>query len=579
MPDLTLQAVLEFTTKNLAALEQAKTQVRGLEGQLKSLQTHQRLQQRAMADVGGAAQALGLNFAALQSGPLTLLATGLRSLLGIAGQVAKGLLLVGGVTAGVAAALGLGLAKKVLDITSAFEQYELQLTTLYQSSDRAKQTFAWIQEFAKPAPFGVGELTQATIFLEIYGLTAQKWLPLVANWAAATGRQVEDAAMAAGKAMVGESERMKEMGITSEQLLRAGARGGPGGGIAAQGAENRKALETALESVLSQRFAGAMQRAAGTLKQTLSTLSDTWNQFLYKIGQSGFFTTTVNALKGLQTQLDKMAEAGKFDRLAAALSKVLSYLSAVASDLVTRLPDWVNWAIGLFEGVKAWLDANGQTLWDAVQQGAKQLWATLAGGWEYVKGKLSEVSEGLIPSLERMAYDVSHNMLTVEQSVLKAAQAWREYGQYIEWAGLMLREMADPLFGVRGPSKAAQEREKGFWERATQADLVGEERQKAIRDRLREVEAVPVGSRIAAGRMATATERGARGGKSLGDYIREAQAEAERIYAAPTRQAAQAPTVNVNVNVQGSLIGDDFRTTVQEQVVDIFKGMGLSGVY
>jgi len=424
--DLALEAVIEFSAKNLAALTVAKTKIGELEKQLGSLQQTQgkttgswgglsdQLNNvgarsfsnltRSMSNAGVSVGQLGPRIANLATGlanaslVITALTEGvklatlpMRFVIKVIGEVVAALgrmtrqAIIGtgalGLIGGALAGLGLS---QIVKVNAEFESFGVQLETLYKSKDKAQAMLEWIRVMGEKTPFDVSGLTQAAVHLKAYGLEAQKWLPLVGDFAAGMQRPVEDAAMAVGKALVGETERLKEMAITSEQLIAAGAKKAPGGGIATQGRENRLALTGALEKVLTENFAGAMKRAGGTWRQMLSEMQDLWDSFMLALGKGGLFENVKRILSVFLATVGKIRDSGVFTKLGESLGKLSTGITDKIVGLIQKLPQALEWL--------------GKQ-WPRMAEGISSAWERLKAGmawvWERLPFWLATLVRGL----------------------------------------------------------------------------------------------------------------------------------------------------------------------------------------
>jgi len=193
------------------------------------------------------------------------------------------------------------MATAAVRSASMFEDLGVQLETLYRSKSKALEMRDWIVQFAAKTPFEIQGITQAAAQLEAYGLDAKHWLPLAGDMAAGMARDITDAAAAVAKATVGESERLKEMGISSRVLKEFGAHASAAGGLAATSAEDVKALTTAIEKVAKTRFEGGMARFSETLTGKVSNLSDAFTNLKATVGET--FLPTIKDV------VDKVTEA------------------------------------------------------------------------------------------------------------------------------------------------------------------------------------------------------------------------------------------------------------------------------
>lgn len=193
-------------------------------------------------------------------------------------EMLKWILLVG---AGASAML----LRSSINAAAQMEGYLAKLTTALKSTAAAQKMLDWSKAFAAKTPFAVDEVVDASVRLEMYGLGARKWLPLVGDLAGAMGKRVTDAVEAVADAVSGGGmERLKEFAITSTRLKGAGWTG------SYQTAEGIKTLTLALEKLITENYGGGMDKLSKTAVGALSNFGDQINQLKVEIGQ-GFMPT------------------------------------------------------------------------------------------------------------------------------------------------------------------------------------------------------------------------------------------------------------------------------------------------
>lgn len=155
----------------------------------------------------------------------------------------------------------MGAAGAGLGFKEAFslETYKAQLETATGSTEKAAELMKNAIAMANKTPFEGGELVEATAMLEAMGMDSKKWLTYAGNMAGATGKDIMQATEAIIDAQAGEWERMKEFGI-----------------------KGVKDMDT-LVKVMDKRFAGGMEKLAGTTKGLWSTVTGVTKNSLAKI--------------------------------------------------------------------------------------------------------------------------------------------------------------------------------------------------------------------------------------------------------------------------------------------------------
>ncbi|MDD5406015.1 MAG: tape measure protein [Sulfurovaceae bacterium] len=203
------------------------------------------------------------------------------------------------------AAAGLWVVKQGIDLATAavasfvdtaaqFEQFETTLTSITGSSEQAKQSMKWIQDFAAQTPFNIDKVTEAFVKMKAYGLDPQDGtLKALGNTAAAMGKDIVDAVEAMADAVTGENERLKEFGIKASQAGQKVAyswadSSGKMRNISI--ANNKDIIQSTLTAIFNEKYAGAMEAQSKTWKGMVSNLEDTWTIFKKDVMNEGLFT-------------------------------------------------------------------------------------------------------------------------------------------------------------------------------------------------------------------------------------------------------------------------------------------------
>lgn len=157
--------------------------------------------------------------------------------------------------------VAMGAAGAAMGFKEAFdlETYKAQLETATGSTEKAAELMKNAIAMANKTPFEGGELVEATAMLEAMGMDSKKWLTYAGNMAGATGKDIMQATEAIIDAQAGEWERMKEFGI--------------------KGVDNMDDLV----QIMNKRFAGGMEKLAGTTKGLWSTVTGVTKNSLAKI--------------------------------------------------------------------------------------------------------------------------------------------------------------------------------------------------------------------------------------------------------------------------------------------------------
>lgn len=238
------------------------------------------------------------------------------------------------------AALGGGLAfavKKVVDVSAEFEKYRTILETIEGSSEKARQSMDWVQDFAVKTPFELAQVTDAFVKLKAYGIDPQAGaLDAAGNAAAAMGKDVMQAVEALADAMTGENERLKEFGIKAskqgDQIVYTWTENGKTMAAKAK-ASSKEQIESVIKGIWNRRYGGAMDKLSGTWTGIWSNLMDQVTKFQKMIGDAGIFESLKGEMQGILKLIDQWEADGTLKRVA----------QEISDGLVTTLKEVVQW--------------------------------------------------------------------------------------------------------------------------------------------------------------------------------------------------------------------------------------------
>jgi len=185
------------------------------------------------------------------------------------------------------------LASSAVITTAKFEQFNTVLRTIEGSSEKAEQSMAWIQDFAKTTPFELDKVTQSFVSLRAFGLNpTDGLLRTLGDTASAMGKDIQQAVEAIADAVVGENERLKEFGIRasrSAEETRFSWTNASGQAREAIVANNSEVIESTLEAIFNSKYEGAMAQQSKTWNGMISNMKDSWTIFTTEILDAGLF--------------------------------------------------------------------------------------------------------------------------------------------------------------------------------------------------------------------------------------------------------------------------------------------------
>lgn len=424
--------------------------------------------------VGSIVRTLGGVFKSL----VGIVAKSVGSVVSLTGQMVGGILSTvadlgkqGAVVFAAASAGAAFLLGKMVLVSSEFEVMAAKMEVAMKGGPAGTAMMQWAEQFAALTPFNVPDIVDATVKLQMYGLSARKWLPLIGDMAGAMGRDVTDAVEAIADGVFGEMERLKEFGISSRTLLQFGATpvgGGGGGGPRIQGfgvdqflpgkggggaklsTQDRPALEKALLATMAAKFGGGMEKFSQTLRGMISNIEDSFIVAFRDIGNmlmpmikeewlpriktfgDGFGELVKPAITALIPLLrvvgNLMLGLGPFltDKLPSvvlalqrSIPRLLPFISRIGEQLRTVL----GWVIdnlvrngpAAFEGLIKGITWLGDRLVEAlpkIEAWGQAFWVHVTGAWDKLKPKVKQLWDALKTGLAGVDWDEAVEKMT-----------------------------------------------------------------------------------------------------------------------------------------------------------------------
>lgn len=258
--------------------------------------------------------------------------------------------------AAAATAIGAGVGKLGIDavkVGSTFEDLSATLETIEGSSDKAKQSLAWIQDFATKTPYDLQQVSEAFVRLKANGLEPQEGLlRSIGDASSAMGKSLMDGVEAIADAVRGENERLKELGITAkvagEKVTYSWSQNGKT--MTKTVKKDAAEIQAALQGIFDSRFLGAMEKRSTTFSGIVANLGDMWTNFLLRISDAGLLKWVKTQFKTVLDTIQTMVDDGTLDALAKKISETLvetgEAVKALFADFsVADIADFVSGAL------------------------------------------------------------------------------------------------------------------------------------------------------------------------------------------------------------------------------------------
>lgn len=223
-----------------------------------------------------------------------------------------GLLATAGLAIGFGAAAYFGVKAN-----SDTEQFLATMTRLTGSTEKAKQELQKLKEFAKSTPFEMADLKQGELIMRAVGLETDRWRETIGDTAAAwksAGKSYMDVVQAIADAQTGELERLKEFGITKQQIIDHGNKIMRGKELVNNKGQitDTKAFNTVLLDLMKQRYGGMMKVQSQTFSGMMSNIKDFATGALEVLSKPLFDRLNAGA-KSAMSSLENLQNSGTLD--------------------------------------------------------------------------------------------------------------------------------------------------------------------------------------------------------------------------------------------------------------------------
>lgn len=251
------------------------------------------------------------------------------------------------------------------------ETYQNTLSVVLGSQEKAVDQLQWATTFAAQTPFEIPQIVEATTKMASYGMEAKDTLGIVGDMASVMGKDLMQAIEAVADAQTGEVERLKEFGITKDQIAAQATAMGKAAIDSKGSISDQKAFNAALFAIMEKRFKGGMDLQSKTFKGMLSNASDFASGIGRKLGQP-IFEGFKAQLGNLLDILNNLQANGTID---AWINNIQQGFAAFGNVLAIVLPPLIQFSpviLGLVGGFIAYqktvmIVAAVTKLWAAAQ--------------------------------------------------------------------------------------------------------------------------------------------------------------------------------------------------------------------
>lgn len=274
-------------------------------------------------------------------------------------------LLISGVAGAAGTLMGVLSGKSAIEAAQHYGSLRRALENVYRDAAVADQKLEQFKRQALDLPAGIEEIVRLDVALNRFGLSTEKWLPLLVEWREATkilGTDLESLTFALARLTQGGAGAQRafmtilQSGVTKKELAEYGVMFNEETGKLLSSSEQTFA---GIERLIKEKFGGSIERAQNTFGDAVQDMKDLWTEFMALIGKP-----VANALKKdireLANWFVEMKNNGKLEQWANNIASAFIQVYDWAEKLGKKLLEIAQW---LYEEVK-WFDKNVAPLED-----------------------------------------------------------------------------------------------------------------------------------------------------------------------------------------------------------------------
>ena len=349
---------------------------------------------------------------------------GLKNLGSIA---SKGMSVLAGAVAGVATAMGTGIALGV-KYNASIEQYQTSFEVMTGSADKAAEVIERLKKVGAETPFELPELADTTQLLMNYGFTADDAMDkmmMLGDISQGSADKMSRIATAygqmssAGKVSLEDVKQMIEAGFNPLQEISEST--GESMASISEGTLSVDEITASMERATSEggKYFQSMEKQSQTVNGLISTLKDNAQQLLGEVVKpisesmaKELLPSAINALEQLTTAF----QTEGVDGLIQAGGQILSNLLLGISQ---KIPTAITTAVGVITtfidnitaNIPQFLSAGGQII-SSILSGMMQLLPSIGTFAITLVTQLYEQITAQAPVLLQKGYELLNNLIT-----------------------------------------------------------------------------------------------------------------------------------------------------------------------
>lgn len=311
-------------------------------------------------------------------------------------------------------AIGAKITQWALTASGDMEMLQAQLETVMTSTEEAADALQESLNFSVKTPFKPDEIVQTRILLESVGVSGGEAVEAVAEAAGAMNRNITDVATAV---MSMETEPLRRLGIGLTRNAGEFAftfKNKLGEAVTATASSFEEAQGKVLD-IFMEKFAGGVEKMAGTWDGLKSTLSGVKDLFFADLGD-GFMPQAKQIVQDMIDLLNAGIDSGKIKEMGETIGQ---WIQKVRDDAVTVLEQ-----IKSLDDVKTVLEVAAGWLKDKLIEGGTIVANKLAEVAPVIGSKISEAMGNYIAAEKEGEKRASQEMFGTDAPSVFSKAYW-----------------------------------------------------------------------------------------------------------------------------------------------------------
>lgn len=261
------------------------------------------------------------------------------------------------------------LFKTAIGSATEFQNYRNTLNVVMKDTNAAAETFKQYTDYANKTPWTEGEVVNAGVKLKSYGLEGTlEQIQKISDMSAVMNKSLDQGVEAIADAETGELERLKEFGITKQQIVDMAKSMGKDVVNNKGQITDQSAFNDAMFAVMEQKFSGGTDNMAKTFTGRMSTIKGTFQKTMASIigvaddgtvKTGSAFDVISNRLEDVISVMQNFASNGGAEKVGEIVSNAFNKASEAIDYCKTHMNEIKTIAKGVLTGFIAFKSISG----------------------------------------------------------------------------------------------------------------------------------------------------------------------------------------------------------------------------